>query len=111
MIKGVIFDMDGVMVDTERQSTKGWLAAAKLHKIEMPMWLINQFKGSPAHMSEKYFNDYFKGELNYWEMRNERTQYINKLRKIECTKLQYKKSESVAAAYQLRRFPFLAESA
>ena len=83
MIKGVIFDMDGVMVDTERQSTKGWLAAAKRHKVEMPMWLINQFKGSPAHMSEKYFDDYFKGTLNYWQMRNERTQYINELRKVE----------------------------
>ncbi len=68
MIKGVIFDMDGVMVDTERQSTKGWLAAAKRHKVEMPMWLINQFKGSPAHMSEKYFDDYFKGTLNYWQI-------------------------------------------
>lgn len=29
MVKGVIFDMDGTMFDTERLSTKGWITQVK----------------------------------------------------------------------------------
>lgn len=47
-IKGIIFDMDGILVDSERQSNEGWLWAAKQKNVEMPMWLIDDFKGAPA---------------------------------------------------------------
>ena len=37
--------MDGVMIDSERQSNEGWLWAAEQLGVEMPMWLIDSFKG------------------------------------------------------------------
>ena len=37
MVCGIIFDMDGVMIDSERQSSEGWLWAAKQQNVTMPM--------------------------------------------------------------------------
>ena len=83
MIQGVIFDMDGVMIDSERQSNLGWQWAASQLGLEMPMWLINSFKGAPANLSKQFFDDYYKGAADYWEMRGLRTQHVHEIRRTE----------------------------
>ena len=83
MIKGIIFDMDGVMIDTENQSNLGWLWAASQKNVEMPLWLIDSFKGAPAKLSQSFFDDYYHGEQDYWEMRTMRTEHVYKIRETE----------------------------
>lgn len=89
MIKGVIFDMDGVMIDTERQSTLGWQHVSREHGSEMPMWLIDKFKGAPAQLSAEFFDEYYKGRFDYWQMRKERSDYVHELRKTEGVPVKY----------------------
>lgn len=83
MVCGIIFDMDGVMIDSERQSNEGWLWAAKQQNVTMPMWLIDSFKGAPASLSCQFFDDYYKGKIDYWETRELRSEYVYRLREKE----------------------------
>lgn len=59
-IKGVIFDMDGVMIDSELQSDLGWLWAANHEKQMMPLSLIDSFKGATKEGDQKRFNEYYR---------------------------------------------------
>lgn len=83
MVSGIIFDMDGVLIDSERQSNEGWLWAAKKLGVKMPMWLIDSFKGAPAKLCCKFFDDYYKGAIDYWEAKELRTQHVYKIRETE----------------------------
>ena len=75
--------MDGVLIDSERQSNEGWLWAAGQLGVDMPMWLIDSFKGAPAELCCKFFDDYYKGVIDYWEAKELRTQHVYKIRETE----------------------------
>lgn len=105
-IEGVIFDMDGVMIDSERQSNEGWRIAGTQLGVEIPTWLIDQFKGAPRDLSRQWFDEYFHGKISYDEARQLRTDHVYQMRETEGIPvknglydlLQYIRNEHLACA-------------
>lgn len=60
MIKAVIFDMDGTMIDTERIKENGWKYAGKCLGIEIDDEILNQIRGT----NKKYIREIFSKKFN-----------------------------------------------
>jgi len=71
--------MDGLMFDTERLSTEGWIRTAKKLNIDLTIDVINSFKGTSAVYSKKIFKSRFGHEFDYESAREIRTKYMNSI--------------------------------
>lgn len=65
-MKGVIFDMDGVILDSETISDRTWMTAAKERGLEINIDLINACRGTNKNdtleVFRKHFGENFDGE-------------------------------------------------
>lgn len=65
-MKGVIFDMDGVILDSETISDRTWMIAAKERGLEINIDLINACRGTNKNdtleVFRKHFGENFDGE-------------------------------------------------
>jgi len=77
MINGIIFDMDGLMFDTEQLSTYGWIHTMKKLNIDLTIEFINSFKGTSAVYSKQLFEKRFGHDFDYEYARGIRTDYMN----------------------------------
>lgn len=78
MIKGLIFDMDGTIFDTEKLYYKGWKSVARDNGYEIPDELLDSMRGGALDVCAKIFNNYFKGERDFLTEREQRQKYIFK---------------------------------
>ena len=81
MVKGVIFDMDGTMFDTERLSTKGWIYAGKKLGVDIPVALTDSFRGRNPQAIRKKFVAYFGDRLDYDTARAMKHEYFDEVTK------------------------------
>lgn len=77
MIKGAIFDMDGLMFDTEVLSTKGWLQAGKELDFPITEEFISKFRGTNIAYSRKLFLDTYGKKVDYDKAREVRTLWMD----------------------------------
>ncbi len=65
MIRGVIFDMDGLMFDTERLSTEFWRQAGKTFGTEISAEAVDSFRGRNGQAIRSIFEELYGEVLNY----------------------------------------------
>lgn len=61
MLQGVLWDMDGLMFDTERIGQKGWQAAAQALGIEIPTEVVAAMRGTGIDACRHLFNERIAG--------------------------------------------------
>ena len=77
MIKAVLFDMDGILFDTEIVMKEGWQKAARELNFTLTEEHLSQMRGSALPRSRKLFEKWFHGQVTYDEGRAIRTAYLN----------------------------------
>ena len=77
MIKAVLFDMDGVLFDTEIVMKEGWQKAARELNFTLTEEHLSQMRGSALPRSRKLFEEWFHGKVTYDEGRAIRSAHLN----------------------------------
>lgn len=83
MIKAVIFDMDGVLIDTEKWLQKYWRQAAAEAGFEMKPEHTLAIRSLAGKFAEPYLKSIFGEEFSYWTIR-ERRKELMKAHIAEC---------------------------
>jgi beta-phosphoglucomutase-like phosphatase (HAD superfamily) len=68
MIKLIIFDMDGLMFDTERLSNTCWLEVCHSYDYNVPEALLNETKGATVQFAREKYNGFFGEEFPFNEL-------------------------------------------
>ena len=77
MIKAIIFDMDGVLFDTERIMKKGWEKAADLLNFSLTEDRLKQLRGGSRERNCALFQEWYNGAVDYHQARKIRSDYLN----------------------------------
>lgn len=74
--EAVIFDMDGLMIDTERLAAEGWKKSAETFGFFIDEGRISQIRGRNIADSRELFKNWYQGEVDYDTARAVRVAYV-----------------------------------
>lgn len=77
MIEAVIFDMDGLMFDTEKIYSRAWKEAATIYGVEIDDDFVNSIRGTISEKSKSMFYERYGTSFSYEEIKDKRIQISN----------------------------------
>lgn len=77
MIKGIIFDMDGLMIDTEKLLTRFWCEAANFYGYPMTKEHVLGIRSLSSKYAIPRLKGIFGDNFNYWDVRAKRIELMN----------------------------------
>lgn len=75
MIKGIVFDMDGLMFDTERIAMDGWDYAASMMGVVIPREIQIKVLGLTEESSKQLFEEYLGKDFDFYKAKDLRISY------------------------------------
>lgn len=75
MVRGIVFDMDGLIFDTERIAQQGWAYAGRQMGFDVSKELILQTVGLDAEGSKRIFLDFLGPNIDFKTFRKMRLDY------------------------------------
>ena len=82
MFQAVIFDMDGLMFDTERLAKQAWEQIGLRYGVEIGEDILARIRGATPEACEAVFRDAFGPGFPFWEARAARRNWVDS--QIEC---------------------------
>lgn len=76
-IKGVIFDMDGLMLDTEKLLTRFWCEAAAFYGFDMQKQHVLGIRSLAAKYAQPHLQSIFGKDFDYYAVRAKRIELMN----------------------------------
>lgn len=76
MIRGVVFDMDGLMFDTEKLAAEAWVATGKQLGLAVSKTLLMETMGRDAEATRQIMSDHFGTGLDYDAWRTLRVDHV-----------------------------------
>lgn len=76
MIKAVIFDMDGVLIDTEKHYNAAWCEAARMAGFDFKREHALMLRSCDAQLASEMMKDIFGGQFDYFAIREVRRRLV-----------------------------------
>ena len=77
MIKGVVFDMDGLMIDTEKLLPRFWKKSALEYGFNMTDEILYGMRSLSHTLAESYLKNIFGETFDYYAIRQKRIELMN----------------------------------
>ncbi len=77
MLRGIIFDMDGLMIDTEKLLTRFWCEAANFYGYPMTDKHVLGIRSLAAKYAMPHLKSIFGEDFDYWAVRAKRIELMN----------------------------------